>query len=128
MDDRRKFQRVSDANVEIQMCALEGKSTFDANLKDVSIGGIKVRTNEAVEMYGFYKITIRIYENNNVHTVEAEGKVWRIEPDTEINDNISRFVALEFTSFADGNKALFSKFLAGFALKNEWEEKIVYGL
>lgn len=119
MDDRRKFQRVCDVAVDINMRALSGGSVFEANLKDVSIGGMKVRTDEAVEMYGFYSVDITFCHNGEEQTVCAEGKVWRIEPDTETNDDKSRFAALEFTSFAEGNKALFSKFLAGFILRGE---------
>lgn len=119
MDDRRKFQRFSELAVDIRLCASGEGSCFEADLKDVSIGGLKIRTDEPVEMYGFYSVEISFGLNGDRETVRAEGKVWRIEPDTEKNDDKSRFAAIEFTSFAEGNRALFTKFIAGFILMGE---------
>jgi hypothetical protein len=85
-------------------------------MRDISIGGIKIRTDEAINIYEFYEILINFNDSAETAGITAKAKVWRIEPDTEKNNDISRFSALEFVSFEEGDRKIFTKFLAGFLM------------
>ncbi|MCD8491175.1 MAG: PilZ domain-containing protein [Geovibrio sp.] len=116
MIERRRFHRFEDVPVSVRLRKEDGFSFIDAEIKDISIGGIKIRTDEAINIYDFYELRICFQGCADNGGITAKAKVWRIEPDTERNNDISRFAALEFVSFEEGERRVFTKFLAGFLM------------
>ncbi|QAR34136.1 PilZ domain-containing protein [Geovibrio thiophilus] len=116
MIERRRFHRFEDVPVRVRLRKEECFASIDAEIKDISIGGIKIRTDEVINIYDFYDLKICFHGCSEPEGIAAKAKVWRIEPDTEKNNDISRFAALEFVSFEEGDRRIFTKFLAGFLM------------
>ncbi|MCD8490814.1 MAG: PilZ domain-containing protein [Geovibrio sp.] len=116
MIERRRFHRFEDVPVRVSLKKDSGSAFIEAEIKDISIGGIKIRTDQVINIYDFYDLKISFQSFGDSEGISAKAKVWRIEPDTERNNDISRFAAMEFVSFEEGDRKVFTKFLAGFLM------------
>ncbi|WP_022852067.1 PilZ domain-containing protein [Limisalsivibrio acetivorans] len=124
MRERRRYHRFEDLPVKVELKSNDGSGLFEAEIIDVGIGGMKIRTDENITIYEKYMMLIKYPEDESLSEFEVEGKAWRIEPDTEINNDISRYVAIEFTGFDEKYRKMFTRFIANYLVKSNTEEEV----
>jgi c-di-GMP-binding flagellar brake protein YcgR len=118
MLERRRFHRFEDLPVKVNMRKESDTDSFDAEIADLGVGGIKIRTERNINIYDYYEMVIHLNDSSSEVSLAVKGKAWRIEPDTQKNDDTSRFVALEFVSFDENYRKAFTKFIASYLINS----------